>query len=162
MRGPHVEMNTMKRLTTQSRNIAVSLQSTGETRVMNWQRDRDSRLEKRSALRSADRMDGKKREGGKGEVRTGATKADGKKMREGIQRLRAEASEEKEGRKMRCGGEGGEAGGQEGQRSRWANQYLRSPASSLQSQRFPAEKTLNKEKRSEKLGTEGKTLSHTD
>lgn len=63
---------------------------------------------------------------------------------------------------MRCGGEGGEAGGQEGQRSWRANEDLRSPASSLQSQRFPAEMTLNKEKQSEKLVTEGKMLSHTD
>lgn len=80
MRGPHPKVTTLKRSTTQSRNTAVSLHVRGETRVMNWQWDRDSRPE----LRSADGMDGKKREGGKGEVRTGATKADGRKMRGGI------------------------------------------------------------------------------
>lgn len=54
---------------------------------------------------------------------------------------------------------GGRPGGSKVMR---ANQDLRSPASSLQSQRFPAEMTLNKEKQSEWLVTEGKMLSHTD
>lgn len=59
---------------------------------------------------------------------------------------------------MRCRREGGEAGGQLGQRSEWANQDLQSPASSLQSGRLPTETTLNKEK----LVTGGKTLANED